>query len=214
MSQQINLFNPLLLPRKHYLSARVMAQALGLIAAGGLLLAFYGKRQLAALERQVGTGKTELAVRQARKIRVAQELPPRQRDQGIVSAIERAEQERTSLLDLQALLQRGEFGNTHGYSAYFRAFAHSRVDGLWLTQVDIVGAGNAIGLRGRVLAPGLLPRYMGALSEQPVLKGKSFARLELLPASKAAAIASAAAPAVAPAFLEFSLQASPSEARK
>ena len=35
---------------------------------------------------------------------------------------------------------------------------------------------------GRVLAPGLLPDYIAALSGEAVLKGKSFARLELTPA--------------------------------
>lgn len=224
MSQQINLYNPLLLPRKNYLPARTMAQAFGLILAGGLLLAFYGNRQVAALERQVATGKADLAARQARKIKVAQEFPPRQKDRGLEAALERAERERKALVELDDVLRRGEFGNTRGYSAYFRAFARSRVDGLWLTEVDILGAGNAIGLQGRALSAGLLPRYIGALAGEPVLKGKAFARLELGAANKGGPAAAApgvsvpaaapGAPAAVPAYLEFSLQASPSEVRK
>ncbi len=222
MSQQINLYNPQLLPRKNYLPARTMAQAFGLILAGGLLLALYNGRQVAALERQVAAGKADLAARQARKLKVAQQFPPRQKDKALDVAIERAERERSALVELDDVLRRGEFGNTRGYSAYFRAFARSRVEGLWLTEVDILGAGNAIGLQGRVVSAGLLPRYIGGLANEPVLKGKSFARLELAagkkggPAAAPAAAPSAAAPAVAaaPAFLEFSLQASPSEARK
>lgn len=218
MSQQINLFNPLLLAQKNYLSARAMAQALGVLLAGGLLLAYYGKVQVDALARQTAASKSELGVREARKATVTASFAPRAKDTALEGEIAQAEAERKSLLQVQAILQRGEFGSTRGYSSYFRAFARSRIDGLWLTDVAIVGAGNAIGLQGRVLAPGLLPDYIAALSGEAVLKGKSFARLELTPARKpatpGAGDAPASAPAAPPAYLEFSLQATPAEVKK
>ncbi|MFM9434487.1 Tfp pilus assembly protein PilN [Janthinobacterium sp. CG_23.3] len=228
MSQQINLFNPLLQKRKNYLSAKTMAQAMLAVLLGAALLALYGNRQVAALERQVAAGKLELAKRQARQAEVMVAYAPRKKDQDIEQDIVQAGAERQSLLQLQSILARGEFGNTRGYSAYFRAFARTRVDGLWLTEVDILGAGNAIGLQGRVLSPALLPRYIGGLAGEPVLKGKTFARLELappakpagadapVPAAPAAAAAGAATSATpaAPGFLEFSLQATPAEVAK
>ncbi|WP_317205621.1 MSHA biogenesis protein MshA [Janthinobacterium sp.] len=221
MSQKINLFNPALLPQKNYLSARAMAQALGLLLAGGLLLAYYGKVQVDTLARQAAAGKSALGVREARKATVTASFAPRPKDKELDGEIAQAEAERKSLLQVQTILQRGEFGSTRGYSPYFRAFARRRIDGLWLTDVAIVGAGNAIGLQGRVLAPGLLPDYIAALSGETVLKGKSFARLELTPARKRAtpagedaAATPPATPAAPPAYLEFSLQATAAEVKK
>lgn len=223
MSQQINLFNPLLQKRKNYLSAQTMAQALGLVLAAGLALAFYGQRQVANLEQQALAGKAELRVREARKVQVASAFPARVKDQSIELGIAQAATEHQSLQQVQAILQRGEFGNTRGYSPYFRAFARSRIDGLWLTEVAIVGAGNAIGLKGRVVAPGLLPRYINGLAEQPVLKGKTFARLEMgaQPGQekdknqvKDPAKPGADKLPAAPPYLEFSLQSASPEAVK
>ena len=222
MSQQINLFNPLLEKRKNYLSAQTMAQALGLMLAAGLALAYYGQRQLATLEQQALAGKAELRASELRKVQVGSAFAPRVKDKNLELDIARAEAERQSLQQVQLILQRGEFGNTRGYSPYFRAFAHSRIDGLWLTEVAIVGAGNAIGLKGRVLSAGLLPRYINGLAGQPVLKGKTFARLEMgaqqekekdkdKDKDKAGADKAAAA---APAYLEFSLQSASPEAVK
>jgi hypothetical protein len=76
-------------------------------------------------------------------------------------------------------LQGGGFGNTKGYSGYFRAFSRQIVDGLWLTGVGIVGAGHDISLRGRTINPELVPVYLTRLKREPEMQGKSFSALNI-----------------------------------
>lgn len=201
MSQQINLFNPAFEKQKQVLSAATMAQGLLLILLAGIGLNWYGARQLAVVQRAADASKATLDAREARRAKVIGDYPVRQKDPAIGQALLQTEAERAALLEAQKILAGGELGNTQGYSAYFRAFANGRVDGLWLTGANIVGAGSQIGLHGRALQAALIPAYINALGKEPVLKGKSFARLDIAastpktPAGATPTIAAAPAPA-------------------
>lgn len=223
MSQQINLFNPAFEKQKQALSAVGLLQGLGLIAAVSAVLVWYGAHQLATLERTAADAKLMLDAREARRTDVFARFPVPGKDPLIAGALRQAEADRGALLEAGQILQGGELGNTNGYADYFRAFARARVNGLWLTGASIAGAGNEIGLQGRVVQPDLLPQYILALSREPALQGKSFARLDMASAQLAAQTASpvpAAVPALpgvapaaavaasAPRFIDFSLQSS------
>jgi len=223
VSQQINLFNPAFEKQKQALSAVGLLQGLGLIAAVSAVLVWYGAHQLATLERTAADAKLMLDAREARRTDVFARFPVPGKDPLIAGALRQAEADRGALLEAGQILQGGELGNTNGYADYFRAFARARVNGLWLTGASIAGAGNEIGLQGRVVQPDLLPQYILALSREPALQGKSFARLDMASAQLAAQTASpaqAAVPALpgvapaaavaapAPRFIDFSLQSS------
>lgn len=216
MSQQINLFNPAFEKQKHYLSARSIAQSLGAIVVVALALNWYGEQRIRTLEQEVALSKAALDVREARRAQVAVQFAPRVKDPAIAQALAQAEADKQALQDAEGFLAGGELGTTRGYAEYFRAFARSRVEGLWLTGIDLVGAGRQIGLQGKVTQPALVPRYIAALGKESILNGKSFAALEIgqqlaaTPSAPAVA-ATAAAPAT---FLEFSLQSTPAQAGK
>ncbi|KAB8044996.1 MSHA biogenesis protein MshA [Janthinobacterium aquaticum] len=219
MSQQINLFNPAFEKQQQVLSAATMAQGLLLIALAGAALAWYGQRQAAKLEQAEAQSLEQLKLRQARLAKVQAEYPPRSKDASIAQSLTQAQAERLALLEAQKLLDGGDLGNTNGYSAYFRAFANGKVNGLWLTGASIVGAGTQIGLQGGALQASLVPAYISALGRQPVLRGKTFARLDIgastPPAAPGAPTVSTVpanpAAAVAPSipYLAFDLQSQP-----
>lgn len=179
MSQQINLFNPAFEKRKQVLAAATMAQGLLLIALTGAGLYWYGARQVRLLEDAAAQSTELLASREARRTTVLAEYPVRVKDPAVGQALAQGEADRAALLEAQKILSGGSLGNTQGYSPYFRAFARARVDGLWLTGASIAGAGGHIGLQGRALQPALVPAYINALGKDPVLRGKSFARLDI-----------------------------------
>lgn len=208
MSQQINLFNPILLKQKKVFTARPMLEALAVLVAGALVLVFYGQQSVAALQGELAAGGKQLAQRKARQASAGVQFVPRQKSAELAQQLAAAELELASLRKVAALLQRGEIGNTAGYADYFRALARQNVAGLWLTGVSIVGAGNEIAVRGRALQPALVPAYIGRLGREPVLHGKSFASLQIEQALQApnegSASGAAAGAAVAP-YVEFSL---------
>lgn len=207
MSQQINLFNPAFEKRKQALSALGLLQGLGLVLAASAAVVWFGARQVAALERTAADAKAVLDAREAKRADVFARFPVPGKDPLIAGALGQAEADRGALLEAEQILQGGALGNTHGYADYFRAFARARVNGLWLTGASIGGAGKEIeiGLQGRVVQADLLPQYIGALSRESALQGKSFARLDMATAQLPA---QAAVSAPAPRFIEFSLQSS------
>lgn len=208
MSQQINLFNPVFRRQKKIFSSKTMASALGVLVLGITALAVYGERQVATLEREAARGAERLAQKQASLASVTTEFAPRKKSAELAAELAQAEAQLAALERISGVLERGELGDTGGYSEYLRALARQSVDGLWLTGLSINGAGSEIGIRGRALDPAQVPGYIGRLTTETSLRGKSFASLridEAAPISQAGAdgkMATVAAP-----YVEFILQA-------
>jgi hypothetical protein len=211
VSQQINLFNPIFLQQKKIFTTVTMARALGVLLLGGLLMVAYGRSNVAALEKEAARTTTLLAARQAKLDQVNLEYAPRKKSPELDAQLRQAKAELAALSEVAGVLRRGELGNTDGYSGYFKALARQKVDGLWLTGVSIVGAGNDIGVRGRALDAALVPGYLGNLAREGVMQGKSFTSLQI---SQPLLKEGDSKPALAP-FVEFNLQsAAPEEAKK
>jgi hypothetical protein len=217
VSQQINLFNPIFLKQKKLFTALPMAEAMGIIIAGALLLDWYASRQVADLQREADDGKAALAQREQRLVKANAQFAPRANDPRLAAELADAQAELKALRDVSSVLQGGALGNTNGYAEYFRALSRQNVSGLWLTGVTINGAGNDIGVKGRAMQATLIPNYIARLTGERVMHGKTFASLDIgrpeaaetpaLSAAQAAAGAasSPAAPSTSP-FVEFSLQ--------
>ncbi len=204
MSQQINLYNPRLERQKNYLSTRLLVAVLGVVVVGLAGAAVVARSQLATVEREAEALKREVAEHEARRVSVTAAFVPRRRSATLQQEVDAAAIEYRNLKQVAALLDQdqGRGANARGYSAYFRALARKRVDGLWLTGVTIDQGGEAIGLQGRTLKPSLLPGYLDGLAGEPVLRGKSFGQLEMREPKPAAS----APDAPAPRYVEFSLQ--------
>lgn len=213
MSQQINLFNPIFRQQKKYFSSVTMAQALGVIAVACLLLAGDAMYRARKLQAQAAASDALLQARQQKLADYKVQYAPRVKSATLPDEIAAAQMELTMLTNAAATLKRGGFGDTRGFSEYFRALARQSVNGLWLTEVTIGAGGDQIGVRGRTLEADLVPAYMRRLSAEPIMQGKAFASLEIeRPNAQAVAGESAGAGTPAPAmaggarYLEFSLQ--------
>jgi hypothetical protein len=212
VSQQINLFNPIFLKQKKIFTALPMAEALGIVVAGALLLNWYAAQRVADLQREADEGKAMLAAREQRLVKANAQFAPRANDPKLSAELADAQAELKALHDVSLVLQGGALGNTNGYAEYFRAFSRQNVSGLWLTGVTIGAAGNDIGVQGRAMQATLIPNYIARLTGERVMHGKTFASLDIArpdavaPAPAATpATATPAAPATSP-FVEFSLQ--------
>jgi hypothetical protein len=208
VSQQINLFNPIFLKQKKVFTAVAMAQALGVLLAGALMVAFYARHNVAALQREADSGRERLAQREQRLAKVKVEFSPRQKSAALDAEIAEAEARLKALRDVSGVLERGELGNTSGYAEYFKALARQNIAGVWLTGVSISGAGNELGVQGRALDPALVPAYLGRLTHEQVMRGKAFGSLKI---GQPAPGKDGAAP---PPYVEFSLESTLAEAAK
>lgn len=212
MSQQINLFNPVFLKQKKHFSALMMAQGLGIILVGAVLVAVYARLKLHEVDAQAKAISAQVVQTRAQLAKVTADYAPRQKDKALEHEAERLEEEVRAQRQVLATVQRGELGNEQGYAEYMRAFARQIIEGVWLTGFSIAGAGAEIEVRGRVLQAELAPAYIARLGDEPVMRGKSFANMVLDQPRAEAGRESPQAPAkektTQPGFLEFVLRSS------
>jgi len=212
MSQQINLFNPAFRKQREWLSASMLVQALAALVLIMVVVYGYQYRQVALLDKQIKSGATSLAQEQASLVKVAAEHAPRQRDAALEKRVADMEQQLKGEEEVLEVLQSGSLGNTQGYSGYMRAFARQTVNGLWLTEFGIKGAGKEMLLGGRTLRPELVPAYIQRLNQEAATQGRDFAALEIQ--RPKAETASKDRPLKVPNYLEFRLHSGTTEGAK
>jgi len=179
MSQQINLFNPVFLKQKKHFSALTMLQALLLIVIGSMLFYGYAMYQVKLLAKQTAEMNTRYESEQKRLVNYINEFSPQRAQQLLSDELQTVEAQASQQEALLATLRSGAIGNTQGYSEYLRAFARQTIKGLWLTAFNINGDGAQMSLHGAAVNPRLLPEYIQRMNREPVMRGKSFAALQM-----------------------------------
>lgn len=208
MSQQINLYNPLLLKQQKLFSLSTMAQALGLILLGTFLFYGYAGYRAADLEKQAAETTRLHSDTLARLEQAKAEFGPRAASKLLEDEVARTEAQLNTRRRIVGLLEQGELGNRQGFSGYFRALSRQTPEGLWLTGFQVSGAGE-VAISGRALKPEQVPAFINQLKRETVLAGKTFASLEMrLPAATTAPDGRPATPA----YIEFNLHNSAAEA--
>jgi hypothetical protein len=233
VSQQINLYNPQFEHKRKLFGAATMAQALLLLLVGVLALAFYGERSVKALQVAARDGAQQVDKKKRELEAVSTEFAPRQKSAELEAELAENEAQLAALKRIASAVDRGDLGNATGYSEYFKALARQHVDGLWLTGLAITGAGCEIGVRGRAVDASLLPGFLGNLTREKIMQGKSFGSLQIShpePAATTAATTTAnnagkdntpgkvdpagkGGTAAAAPYVEFSLQSKPEGAQ-
>jgi len=216
VSQQINLFNPLFLEKKKRFSAVAMGQALLVLCAGTVALGFYVSARVEHMEQQARAGAARLEQRQARLADVQAQFAPRKKNPEYAAQLAQAEAQLAALRHVSGVLARGELGDTSGYAGYFKALARQGMDGVWLTGVRIAGAGHDINIAGRALDGAAVPQYLGKLTREPLMQGKSFASLQIEPgvATPGAATGPGKDSGAPAPYVEFTLRSTLDEVKR
>ena len=205
MTQQINLFNPLFLRQEKYLSARTMAQALGLVLVGLGAFYAYAVWQTRGLKDLVARQERNVAAERARVIALGGGAGEG-RLQALQNDAQRLEAEIRSRRALFEKLRSGAVGSEQGFSPFLAALSRRTIPGVWLTGLTLADGGEDLYISGRVLEPELLPAYLRALNSEEVMRGRKVVSLRLTSSSLAPAAPAQAATGPA-RFVEFSLSA-------
>lgn len=179
MSRQINLFNPLFADKPTYLSANSMLKGAGIVFMGCTLLGAYLYYEVHVLTKSAAEANAKLSVSAKELTQVKTQHAKKDKSHELEAQVQQTEQEIRTLRKVLEILSKGNIGNTDGYSAYMQALARQSLDGIWLTGFNIVGAGNKVELEGKAVKPDLVPLYVNRLKNEPILKGKSFGKLEI-----------------------------------
>jgi hypothetical protein len=208
MSQQINLILPELRPRFDWLALPLVAA----VALAGIvfvvLLAQFQTYRHGQLGSEAAAINGKLLNLQQQVHALGQAVGARKPNAALPEEIRQlrtgVEQRREAL----GFIGRREGATAApGFAAMLDGFSRQTLDGVWLVGFALAPA--AIEIRGRLLDPALLPRYIGQLNEDRAFAGRRFAALEMkgvVPPVPAAG-ASAAKP-VAPVrpYTEFVLR--------
>jgi hypothetical protein len=209
MSQQINLFNENVRKQGTGFSVLNMLQGAGALLFCAMLFYVYLQYQNMQLQEQLdGTGKN-LAAEQARLAQLAADFSRQRSGLTPEQELTKVAAEAAAQREIINALKSGVIGNTKGYSEYMQAFARQTLNGLWLTGFNIDGDATQMSISGSALSPELVPGYILRLNNEKVMRGKTFASLQMqLPKEDAAKPATRQ-------YLEFILQSVPAgEAEK
>jgi len=187
MSQQINLFNPVFLKRKHYFSALTMVQALAAVLVGSLAMYAFEVRQNRTLDGVLAETDKRVATQREQAVRFGKEFSDKGASKALAEDLARLEERLQRRQELLGEIKTGVGGDTEGYSRYLGALARQRTPGVWLTGVEIGAkqAGDVV-IRGRALESNLVPAYIRALNRETPFAGKAVGELRLNAKSEAA----------------------------
>lgn len=172
--QQVNFYQPFLRPQKKPFSVMTMSVMTGIALLLMLLFWGYGYYQVTSLQDDI---EQLQARQQAMKNQLEQtraSLAPRENSPLLAARQLRLEKDLQDARRLVSLLHSLTQRETHAYSAFFRGFAENTVPGLWLQQVHVSAAGQALSFAGETVQPELLPRLLQRLSGQAVFRGHHF----------------------------------------
>lgn len=177
MSQEINLINPALRPKRDWLDARTVAIAAGAsLVLMGLLFGYARMSASTAVSSQIAINASLTAIQQevqAAQMALAARVPDPALEKEITD-LTAAVQQRGEVLQLAESLAATSSG---GVAEVMRGFSRQRVEGVWLTGFSVGPAGFDI--RGRLLDPAMLPPYIRKLNAEPAFRGRSFAALDM-----------------------------------
>lgn len=208
MARQINLLNPALSKTRDHVSAAPVTGLAAVLLLFVVLGATWTHVGAASAHREAEEWTANRKQAQDALLAETQAVTTRKPDAKLVAELEAAQ----ALLQRQgailAILDGGGVGDTGGFSEYLRGFARQAPRGLWLTEFSIGAGGHDMEVRGRMMAPPLLPEYVKRLNEESVFRGHTFTGLQIqLPPATAAA--TAASPP--PAYTEFVLTSAVAE---
>lgn len=177
MSQEINLLNPALRPRRDWLSFGSVSlaglTALLVVGVGAAVVRAHlstgmqaqqeAARQLSVVREEVQALQSALAGRRADPL-LAQEAAR------LAATVARRREVLRLARDLAA--EPGEVADV------MRGLSRQRTEGVWLTGFNVGPEG--FDLSGRLLDPGLLPTYIRKLNAEPAFRGRHFAALDML----------------------------------
>lgn len=176
MHQQVNFFQRTSSKKKDRYSAGNILAVFSVVFAALVLVGIYMGWKYWSLERERVTLHNRLQRLEA--VRKEYASPPE--DATLEAELQNllALEEKQKAVSLVLSAGNGA-GNTTGVSAYIEGLGRGRVEGLWLTRVNIEGDAARIDLKGSALRPELASVLIQRLSEDRAFAGKPFNSLSI-----------------------------------
>jgi cell division protein FtsB len=179
MRQQVNLLAPMFRKQRALFSAQVTL-LIGVIVTVALALIYAATAwRGAALAGEQARLENQRDTITRRLNELATQFQGRGKNQSLDTERTALTQERDRKTQALEALSRRELGNTVGFSPHFLGLARQRLNGLWLTRVEVSASGAHMTLGGVTLAEELIPRYLRKLGGEEIFVGTEFGHAQL-----------------------------------
>lgn len=181
MTQQVNLYQPILRREKKVFSAVTMVQTLGVIAVVMLAMFAFSRWQLSSLQAEHARLQMQEQNLAAQVTEISRNTQARPESRELRRQLELAQREEQLKQRLSALMKSSPGGAAHGFSDAFAGLARQRMNGLWLTGIEIhkEGATRDVVLRGFAAQAALVPQLVQQLGQEPAFQGLRFRQMRV-----------------------------------
>ena len=179
MSRQINLYSAEFRRQRKPFSASWIV--MGLLGSLVLASAYYAivTQPLPEMRARRAESGAQLKVIREELVVVAKAVK-KPVNKELEDQVARAEAQLKARQELVVRLKGGEIGNRDGYSKYLLGLARQRMDGVWLTQIDISGPGDDFSVRGRAQRANQVSDYIKMLGKEEGFRGKPIGTLSMI----------------------------------
>lgn len=163
MNQQINLYLTEFRVKKDPLTALLMGQILGAVAAVMLLVSIYDLAHRWMLNSELA-GLREVLQEETRKTSELDEvLARRSQNTALTERLDQAEDQLESSRQIRTFLSETQLGNVDGFSEYFKDISRAAVEGLSVSEFEFSQGGERVRLAGQVIDSAMVPLYVSKL---------------------------------------------------
>jgi len=165
MNQQINLYLSEFRVKKDPLTALVMGQILGSIAAVMVLVTSFdiftewsrgGELAILRVALQEETTKTS---------ELDEVLARRSQNTVLTDRLDQSEAQLESSRQIRSFLSQTKLGNIVGFSEHFKDISRATISGLSVSEFSFEKGGEQVRLAGNVLESSMVPRYVSRLED-------------------------------------------------
>lgn len=173
--QKINLFDHSFIPKMELASANQIVA----VFLAAILLATLSSGvlywQLSLDNKQLANEKSKLARIESRVGDLVQQYPVQQIDTALEKHIGQIEGNiLMKKLIVQILQGSYDFGNTKGFSVYFKELSKKKLEGIWISRMRILNGGEQFGLYGKTIDPQTIPTMVNLFQQDENLSGHTY----------------------------------------
>lgn len=179
MSQEINLYESRLRPRREWATARNLGVCLLFVLAVTAGTAVWASRSAAQKVDAAAALQTQVKDMQEKLTAAAKAVAERRVSPALAAEVEQERSLLAERTEAMRLLEADSRENVPGFSSAMAGFARLTRHDLWLTSFRLGRGGQEIEIRGRALDASGIPGYVQDLGAQEVFRGRRFAALDL-----------------------------------
>jgi len=179
VTQQINLYQPILHRQKIVLSFDALLRGVGTVSCAMLLLFAWGLLQTHSLSGDLSLLQSQLNSQHQLLTTVNGQLSNQDKESHLRRELAQLEQQQLSRRQIISTLNDMGQDYRSGVTGFMEVLSHGVPKGLWLKTFSVGAGGKDIIIKGQAQRPELIPDFIDRLSREPSLSGIHFGMLQI-----------------------------------